>query len=147
MTDLGAYGGLFAISFLAATFFPAQSEIMLTALLLGGDFSVAALVVVASIGNTLGSVVNWAIGLQVERFKHRRWFPATPDQLDRASAWYRKYGCWSLLLSWAPFIGDPLTLAAGILREPFGTFLILVAIAKTARYIIVAALTLGVLQL
>lgn len=146
MTDIAAYGGLFAISFLAATFFPAQSEIMLTGLLVGGDFSVVGLIVVASIGNTLGSVVNWAIGLQVDRFKHKRWFPATPEQLDRASTWYRKYGYWSLLMSWAPFIGDPLTLAAGILREPFWTFLLLVAIAKTGRYIIVTAVTLGILQ-
>jgi len=147
MTSIAAYGGLLLISFLAATFFPAQSEIMLTGLLVAGDFSVVLLVIVASIGNTLGSVVNWVIGLQVERFKHKRWFPATPAQLDRAAGWYHRWGRWSLLLSWAPFIGDPLTLAAGILREPLGSFLILVAIAKTVRYIVVAALTLGILQL
>ena len=62
--------------------------------------------------------------------------------MERACGWYRKYGQWSLLLSWAPFIGDPLTLAAGVLREPFGRFLLLVAIAKTGRYIIVAVLTI-----
>lgn len=143
VVDLAAYGGLFAVSFLAATIFPAQSEIGLAALLVSDEFSVAALVIVASIGNTLGSVVNWAIGLQVDRFKDKRWFPASPAQLDRAAGWYRRYGRWSLLLSWAPFVGDPLTLAAGILREPIGSFLILVAIAKTVRYIVVAALTLG----
>lgn len=49
----------------------------------------------------------------------------------------------SLLLSWAPFIGDPLTVVAGVLREPFASFLLLVAVAKTGRYAAVAALAMG----
>ena len=100
------------------------------------------LITAASIGNTLGSVVNWLLGRFIDRFSDRKWFPVTPAQMDRACGWYRKYGQWSLLLSWAPFIGDPLTLAAGVLREPFGRFLLLVAIAKTGRYILVAMLTI-----
>lgn len=138
----GIYGGLFLLSFLAATIFPAQSEIGLAALILSQDYSVVLLIGVASIGNTLGSVVNWALGRGVERFRHKRWFPAREDQLDRAIGWYHKYGRWSLLMSWAPFIGDPLTVVAGILREPLVGFVTLVAIAKTVRYIVVAALTL-----
>ncbi|ADZ69879.1 YqaA family protein [Polymorphum gilvum] len=143
MADVGAYGGLFLLSFLAATVLPAQSEVGLVGLLLSGAYSPALLIVVASIGNTLGSVVNWLLGRGVERFSDRRWFPVTTAQLDRASRWYQRYGKWSLLLSWAPFIGDPLTVAAGVLREPFWPFLILVAVAKTGRYLVVAAITLG----
>lgn len=143
MDLIGALGGLFVISLGSATVLPIQSEILLTGLILNTDYWVPGLVIVASIGNTLGSVVNWAIGLRIERFKDRRWFPATPDQLDRASRWYRRYGYWSLLLSWAPFIGDPLTLAAGLMREPFATFILLVAIAKTLRYVVFTALLLG----
>ena len=144
MSFIGAYGGLFLMSLGAATFLPIQSEFLLTGLVLRTDYSVAALVIVASIGNTLGSVINWAIGLQIEKFKDRRWFPASPEQLERASRWYQRYGYWSLLLSWAPFIGDPLTLAAGLMREPLWVFLILVAIAKTIRYVLFTALILGV---
>ncbi|MCR9073790.1 MAG: DedA family protein [Alphaproteobacteria bacterium] len=144
MDIIVAYGGLFLISLGSATILPIQSEILLTGLILKTDHWVPALVVVASIGNTLGSAVNWAIGIRIERFKDRRWFPASPEQLDRASRWYRKYGYWSLLLSWAPFIGDPLTLAAGLMREPLSTFILLVAIAKTVRYVLFAALILGV---
>lgn len=136
------YGGLFLLSFLAATIFPAQSEVGLAALILSQDYSLVLLIAVASAGNTLGSVVNWALGRGVERFRDKRWFPVKPDQLNRAIAWYRKYGRWSLLMSWAPFIGDPLTVVAGILREPIVSFVLLVAIAKTVRYIVVAALTL-----
>tara|TARA_R110002012_G_scaffold110679_2_gene255288 strand:- start:458 stop:886 length:429 start_codon:yes stop_codon:yes gene_type:complete len=141
MEELGVYGGLFLLSFLAATFLPAQSEFGLVGLILAQDYSLLLLITVASVGNTLGSVVNWLLGRSVDRFSDRKWFPVSPAQMNRACGWYRKYGQWSLLLSWAPFIGDPLTLAAGVLREPFGRFLLLVAIAKTGRYIVVAALT------
>lgn len=143
IAELGAYGGLFLLAFAAATFFPAQSEIGLVGLILSGDYSVTLLILVASVGNTLGSVVNWVLGRFVEHFSDRKWFPLTQAQMDRACGWYRKYGQWSLLLSWAPFIGDPLTFAAGILREPFWMFLLLVAIAKTGRYIVVAWLAGG----
>jgi membrane protein YqaA with SNARE-associated domain len=100
-------------------------------------------VAVASVGNVLGAVVNWGLGRGIERFAGRRWFPVTPDRLDRAAGWYGRFGRWSLLLSWAPIIGDPLTVAAGVLREPLASFLALVAIAKTGRYIAVAALAMA----
>lgn len=144
MSFIGAYGGLFLLALASATFLPIQSEFLLTGLILKTDYSVVALVIVASIGNTLGSVINWAIGLKIEKFKDRRWFPASPEQLERASRWYQRYGYWSLLLSWAPFIGDPLTLAAGLMREPLSVFITLVAIAKTIRYVLFTALILGV---
>lgn len=142
MTALAALAGLFAIAFLAATIFPAQSEAALVALLLAGDQPVVALIAVASLGNTLGAVVNWALGRGIEHFRHRKWFPATEKQLDRATRWYGRWGRWSLLLSWMPFGGDALTVVAGVLREPLASFVVLVAIAKTARYVVVAALVL-----
>ena len=143
--ELTAYGGLFLIAFLAATILPAQSEIGLAGLLLSSDYSVALLIAVASLGNTLGAVVNWALGRWIEHFRDRKWFPAKPEQLDKAVGWYHRYGRWSLLLSWMPFIGDPLTLAAGVLREPFWSFLAIVSVAKTARYLVVAAITLNMI--
>lgn len=146
MTELGIYAGLFLIAFLAATILPAQSEAGLAGLLLSDSYSAVLLVAVASAGNTLGAVVNWLLGRGIDRFSHRSWFPMKPASLERASRWYRRYGKWSLLLSWAPFIGDPLTVVAGVLREPIGSFLLLVALAKTGRYIAVAALALGSLH-
>lgn len=143
MIDLAAYWGLFLVSFLAATVLPAQSEIGLAALVASGDFSLWGLILVASLGNTLGAVVNWGLGRGVERLGSKRWFPLSPERLSRAMAWYRRYGRWSLLLSWMPIIGDPLTLAAGVLREPLWSFLLLVSFAKTARYLTVAAITLN----
>lgn len=98
---------------------------------------------VAATGNTLGSVINWLLGRFITRFEGRRWFPVRRETLGRAESWYRRYGRWSLLLSWMPFIGDPLTVVAGVLREPFWTFLAIVAVAKTARYVAVVAITTG----
>jgi len=137
--------GLFAIAFVAATILPAQSEAALVDLLVAGTHSPTLLVAVASLGNVLGAVVNWALGRGVERFRDRKWFPVSPSSLDRATGWYRKWGRWSLLLSWAPIGGDALTVAAGVLREPLWSFVVLVTIAKTARYIVLAAATLGVI--
>lgn len=137
-----ALGGLFAAAFVAATVLPAQSEAALVGLQIAG-YPTALLVIVASVGNTLGAVVNWVLGRGVERYRDHRWFPLTPSALEQASGWYRKWGRWSLLLSWAPVGGDALTVAAGILREPLWSFLALVAIAKTARYMVLAAATAG----
>lgn len=129
--------GLFMAAFLAATLLPAQSEAVLVALLLEGH-SPWRLVAVASIGNVLGSTVNWWLGREIARFGDRRWFPVKPEALERARGWYARRGRWTLLLSWVPVIGDPLTLAAGMMRERFLVFLALVGFAKTARYVALA---------
>jgi membrane protein YqaA with SNARE-associated domain len=144
MTDLLAYLGLFATALLAATIVPAQSEAALAALLAADRQPAWALIAVASIGNVLGSTINWLLGRGVEAFRHARWFPASEAQLARAQAWYQRWGKWSLLASWVPIIGDPLTLAAGIMREPLPVFLLLVSIAKVGRYLVLAALVLGI---
>lgn len=135
--DLIVYGGLLAAAFAAATLLPAQSEALLVGLLCAG-YDPATLIAVASIGNVGGSVLNWWLGAQISRFRHRRWFPVSEQQLERATRWYRRYGRWSLLLSWVPVIGDPLTLAAGVLHEPLATFVVLVGLAKVTRYVVIA---------
>lgn len=144
MTALATYLSLFLVALGAASLLPMQSEPVLIALLLASEQPVWALVLVASIGNTLGSVINYALGRMLERFRHRRWFPAGEVALDRAQGWYARWGRWSLLLSWAPLIGDPLTVIAGVMREPLWRFLLLVAMAKTGRYVTLAWITLQV---
>ncbi|WP_412475029.1 YqaA family protein (plasmid) [Rhizobium sp. WW22] len=143
MTGLLAYFGLFMAAFGAATILPMQSEAVLAGLLLTGRYSAVWLVVTAGVGNILGSLVNWMLGRGIERFRQCRWFPVGEDTLDRAQAWYRKYGKWSLLASWVPIVGDPITVVAGVLREPLPTFLLLVTIAKLGRYVIVALATMN----
>jgi membrane protein YqaA with SNARE-associated domain len=138
MADAAAYGGLFLAALLAATILPMQSEAVLVGLILAGAQPVAILLAVASVGNVLGSVVNYAMGRGIERYADRRWFPASPAALARARRHYERWGRWSLLLSWAPVIGDPLTVMAGLLREKLWSFLVLVTIAKVGRYLVLA---------
>lgn len=142
MSAVTAYGSLFLAAFIAATLLPAQSEALLVGLLATGSYSPLTLILVAGTGNVLGSIVNWLLGRGVERFRGARWFPVSAASLERAGNWYRKYGWWSLLLSWAPIIGDPLTMAAGVMREPFLRFVLVVSIAKFGRYIVLAAIVL-----
>lgn len=92
---------------------------------------------IATFGNTLGSAVNWAMGRGIARFRDRHWFPVSAKRYEAAERYFARYGLWSLLFAWLPFIGDPLTVAAGALRVPLGRFLVLVAIGKAARYAIV----------
>jgi membrane protein YqaA with SNARE-associated domain len=139
-----SYLAVFLSAFVAATLLPAQSEAVLSFYILSAPQIVFALILVATVGNVLGSVVNWIVGFYATRFQNRKWFPATSSQMQRAEKFYRKYGRYSLLLSWVPFIGDPITVIAGVLREPILSFLLLVTIAKSARYI---ALSLIVLEM
>lgn len=141
LLDVASYGGLLLSALLAATILPMQSEAVLVGLILAGQHPVVWLLAVASFGNVLGSVVNWVLGRFIERFAGRSWFPASPAALARARRGYAKWGRWSLLLSWMPIIGDPITVVAGMLREPLWRFLLLVSLAKTGRYLVLAWLT------
>lgn len=141
--DLPAYAGLFFSALIAATLLPLQSEAVLVGLLLSERYLVVTLLVVATAGNVLGSVLNWLLGRYIERFRHKRWFPVSEARLEQAQRGYQRFGRWSLLLSWAPVIGDPLTVMAGVMREPLWRFLLLVTLAKAGRYLLLTALTLG----
>ena len=140
--DAAAYAGLFGAAFLAATILPAQSEALLVGLLLSGNHDTWALLAWATAGNTLGACVNNGLGRLIERFRDRRWFPVSPAAFERAAQWYRRYGVWTLLLSWAPLGGDALTVAAGAARTPPLLFALLVLIAKGGRYLVLAWATL-----
>ena len=130
---------LFLSAFGAATLLPLQSEALLLGLLVQGKQHTVLLIAVASLGNILGSCVNWYLGLKIEHYKNKKWFPVSADKMLKAQATYQKYGYWSLLLSWVPIIGDPITLIAGLLKENLVRFLLMVSIAKIGRYLFVYA--------
>ncbi|PVZ72218.1 YqaA family protein [Pelagibaculum spongiae] len=143
MLGLSGYLGLFLSALVAATLLPAQSEALLAGLVFSEDFSLTLLWLAATSGNVLGSMINWYLGTYIERFSHRRWFPVSEKQLAKAHAFYQKYGRWSLLLSWMPIIGDPITLVAGVMKEPFWRFSLIVTLAKGLRYLVVIGITLA----
>ncbi len=136
---MASYLALFGSAFLAATILPFYSEVVLFALLREGGNPLA-LVMIATLGNTLGAVVNWVLGRYLLYFQGRRWFYFTSEQIEKAQRWYQRYGFWSLLLAWMPVGGDALTLIAGIMKLRLWLFLVLVGTGKALRYISVAVL-------
>ena len=131
------YLSLFSISFLAATILPFSSELTLAGLIATSNYDNLLLLIVASFGNVLGSVVNWILGFYSRNLTTKKWFPFKEVQIEKSSKWFNKLGKWSLLFAWVPIIGDPLTLVAGLLRVKFLYFLILVMIGKVSRYIVI----------
>lgn len=130
---LPALAGLALSAFTSATILPGTSEAVYLALHLAGVAPAVLLLAVASVANVAGSCVNWLIGRAAARLRGTRWLP-DGETLASAERWFGKWGKWSLLLSWVPVVGDPLTVVAGVLRVPFPVFLAIVAVAKTARY-------------
>ena len=131
------YLSLFVISFLAATILPLSSELTLAGLMATSSYDNLLLLIVATLGNILGSVANWILGFYSRNLSKKKWFPFKDEQIEKSSKWFNKFGRWSLLFAWVPIIGDPLTLAAGLLRVKFIQFLILVTIGKVSRYLVI----------
>ena len=130
---MSALALMFASAFGAATILPFYSEVVLLGLLSQGH-SPLALWAAATLGNTLGSIVNWFLGRELNRWSDRRWFPIRQARLEQAQRWFQRYGIWSLLLAWAPVGGDALTFIGGLMRVRLALFTLLVGIGKGLRY-------------
>ena len=122
---------------MVATIVPFGSEMYFATLLSIGKYNNLLLLISASVGNVLGSVFNYFCGYFINFFIKKSWFPIKKNMLDKATRIFHKYGKWSLLLSWVPFIGDPITFVAGTLRFPMMSFLIFVSIGKVGRYLVI----------
>jgi len=131
------YLSLFIISFLAATILPLSSELTLAGLMATSNYDNLLLLIFASLGNVLGSVVNWILGFYSRNLVTKKWFPFKDQQIEKSSSWFNRFGKWSLLFAWVPIIGDPLTLVAGLLKVKFIEFIILVTIGKVSRYMVI----------
>jgi membrane protein YqaA with SNARE-associated domain len=134
--------GLFLAAFVAATLVPFQSEIIFAGMIVAKPEQFAVILLVASIGNVLGSGLNYVLGRGLVQLRLLERFRIPEDALRRAEDWFRRWGVWSLLFSWLP-LGDVLTVVAGTLRTPVWLFLLLVTIAKTGRYLVLGLITLG----
>jgi membrane protein YqaA with SNARE-associated domain len=136
----GELTGLFLSAFLSATILPGTSEAALALVLAKGASSTTSALAVATSGNALGSGLNWVIGRFFSRYRDHPRFPVRPDKFKRYSEIYRKWGIWTLLMSWVPLIGDALTVVAGVMRAPLLLVMLLVSVAKFARYLAVAGI-------
>jgi len=129
------YFTLFTVSFLAATLLPLGSEALLV-YDISQNYSLLLLWCFATVGNTLGSMVNYWLGLKGETYLEKKGHVSV-EKMEKAREFFAKYGGWTLLLSWAPIIGDPLTFIAGVLRYNFKWFSLIVFVAKGLRYAVI----------
>jgi len=128
---------LFIASFIAATLLPGGSEAILLWMLHQGEHSASTLVLSATLGNTLGGIVTYGMGVMLAKC----WSPESLSKhQNRAIVWVQKYGHWSLLLSWVPFIGDPLCFVAGCLGLNWFKAGLAILVGKSLRYITIATL-------
>lgn len=135
MSDLLSLASLFASSFLSATLLPGNSEVVLVAMLLSGVSQPWLLVLIATMGNSLGGLTNVILGRFFPLRKKSRW-------QEKAAGWLKRYGAATLLLSWMPVIGDLLCLLAGWMRISWGPVLFFLCLGKALRYIVIALVTL-----
>ncbi|SSW79533.1 membrane protein [Klebsiella pneumoniae] len=135
MSDALSLASLFASSFLSATLLPGNSEVVLVAILLSGVSQPWLLVVIATMGNSLGGLTNVILGRFFPLREKSRW-------QEKAVGWLKRYGAATLLLSWMPVIGDLLCLLAGWMRISWGPVLFFLCLGKALRYVLVAWATL-----
>ena len=124
---------LFSTAFISATLFPLGSEALLIYDISQGH-NIYLLLIFATLGNSLGSVVNYFLGLKGEEYLINKKL-LNEKYIIKAKTYFDKYGAWSILLSWLPIIGDSITFVAGVLKYDFKKFLILVVVAKFSRYL------------
>ncbi|MCK7414990.1 DedA family protein [Enterobacter cloacae] len=135
MSDALSLLSLFASSFLSATLLPGNSEVVLVAMLLSGVSQPWLLVLIATMGNSLGGLTNVILGRFFPLREKLRW-------QEKAVGWLKRYGAATLLLSWMPVIGDLLCLLAGWMRISWGPVLFFLCLGKALRYVLVAWATL-----
>ena len=128
---------LLGISFASATLLPGGSEAFFL-YLLNESFNPYLLLAIATLGNTLGSFVNYLLGKYASHIALEKGYIKV-TQHHKATLVFERYGAWSLFFSWLPIIGDPLTFVAGMVRYTWWKFLLIVSSAKLARYLFVYA--------
>ncbi|WP_249349242.1 YqaA family protein [Pseudoalteromonas phenolica] len=141
------YLSLFASAFLSATLLPGSSEVVLSGLVVKQQGLLWLLWLSATVGNVLGSCVNYWLGLKMMSFQDRRWFPIKAEQIAKGQRVFDKYGVYSLLFAWLPVVGDPLTLLGGVFKVRLSLFVLLVSIGKALRYGFIIAVALGIERL
>lgn len=135
MSDALSLASLFASSFLSSTLLPGNSEVVLVAMLLSGVSRPWLLVLIATMGNSLGGLTNVILGRFFPLREKSRW-------QEKAVGWLKRYGAATLLLSWMPVIGDLLCLLAGWMRISWGPVLFFLCLGKALRYVLLAWVTL-----
>jgi len=140
MSGVTGLWGLFISAFISSTLAPGGSEAVLALLVKARQHPLVDLLVVATVGNTLGATTTWYLGL----LAGKKWPADDPQEAKRHRAVMalRRYGYPALLLSWLPLLGDGLCFAAGWLQLSFWTSTLIIGVGKLLRYLVVALVIL-----
>jgi len=130
------YLSLFFVALISATLFPMGSEALLIYDITQG-YNIYLLLLFASLGNILGSLINYILGLKGEEYLEKKGY-LKKEKIEKYNKYFKKYGAITLLFSWLPIVGDPITFVAGVLKYNWKYFLVLVSIAKFSRYLFLA---------
>jgi membrane protein YqaA with SNARE-associated domain len=130
--------GVFIAAAASASILPGTTEVAMAAVLALGSATVVPVVAVATAGSIAGSAAQWALGRFLARYRGHKRFPLKEAEYDKYAAWFQKYGVWAMGMAWLPGVGDVLTLIGGIFRTPFILSMVLVGLAKGARFAVFA---------
>jgi membrane protein YqaA with SNARE-associated domain len=139
MEGFAEYGyiGLFAAAFLAATVIPMSSDIVLVVMVAAG-FEPVTCVVVGTAGNWLGGMTSYYLGYLGKWEWIEKWLRISPEKASRVKKYIDKYGSYTALLSWLPFVGDAMAVVLGLVRSSVLRVAIFMLIGKGARYAFLA---------
>ena len=130
------YLGLFIISFLAATVFPLSPEVLMVLLYTQG-YSAIGLIIVATISGYLGSLTYYFAAIGGRNLALNRWIKIEPEKLAKTQVRFERWGSIILFFSWLPIVGEPLIIAAGLLKVRFAVFSFWVIFGRLVRFIVV----------
>lgn len=128
---------MFLAAFLAATILPFSSEALLMAMAALGDWSGSSLLLVATVGNTMGGLTNYGLGRWIPEERATRLFRLDTTKAERWRDFVHRRGAWAALLCWLPVVGDPIAIAMGLFRAPFLPTAVLMFIGKCVRYCVI----------
>lgn len=140
MAELHELVLLFWVAVFSASFLPSQAELLLFTFLAIGKENPLLLVLAATLGNAIGSLGNYYMGRSLMHLQNKPWFPIKNKYLQKPKHLFERHGTWTLLMAGIPFIGNPITLVAGILRVRLWLFIVLVTLGKSVRYFLVWAI-------
>ena len=129
-------GGLFVSAFISSTIAPGGSEAVLAYMVSEGHYQAEQLIIVATVGNTLGAMTTWGLGMLAAKK-----FPVATllsEKKQKALDLVRRRGMWTLFFSWLPVVGDALCFAGGWLKLPFISACLIILLGKFGRYAVIA---------
>lgn len=128
--------GMFISSFLAGSILPFSSEVVMAGLQVAGASPVG-LFIGGTLGNTLGTLVNYWIGSLGKEEWITKYLKLPPAKLEKGKQYVVKYGAWAGILTWLPILGEALAVAMGYLRTPLWFSILAMLVGKGARYAVI----------